>query len=229
MLVSLPGRRCAALLRRSVAIACGATLALAAVTTGSAHAYKKVGPYTLAIGWNTEPVYAGFSYRVLVIVTDSAGKPVNDLKPGDLRVQVSFGGQSTEVMGLDPNFDRETGLGTPGMYDTPIIPTVAGAYTFHVTGNVHGTVVDQSVGASAQTIDSVAEPSDYQFPAKLPSVGALSTKADQAVTRAAAAQKAADDASSSASRAMTVGILALVAGVLLGGGGTALALRRRNA
>jgi hypothetical protein len=223
------GRRRAALLRRTIAIAGGGILATTVVLPASAHAVKTVGPYTLAIGWANEPTYLGFDNAVEVIVTDSAGKPVNDLQAGALKVEVSVGSQKSGAKDLAPAFDPDTGLGTPGDYDVPLIPTVVGAYTFHVTGNVHGTAVDQTIAASDQTFAVVTEPSDDQFPVKLPSSGALSTKVDQTASRVAAAQKAAEDASSSANRALIIGIVALALGVVLGGGGMALAARRRRA
>jgi hypothetical protein len=223
------GRRRAAMLRRTIAIAGGATLATAIVLPASAHAVKTVGPYTLAIGWASEPTYVGFDNAVEVIATDSAGKPVTDLPAGALKVQVTIGSQKSDTKDLAPTFDPDTGLGTPGDYQVSLIPTVPGAYTFHVTGNVHGTAVDQTVTASDQTFAVVTEPSDDQFPVKLPSTSVLSTKLDQTATRLVAAQKAADDASSAANRAMIIGIVALALGVVLGGGGVALAARRRRA
>lgn len=223
------GRRRAALLRRTIAIAGGATLATAIVLPASAHAVKTIGPYTLAIGWANEPTYVGFANAVEVIVTDASGKPVQDLQAGALKAQVTIGSQKSDTKDLAPGFDPDTGLGTPGDYNVPLIPTVVGAYTFHITGDVHGTAVDQTITASDKTFAVVTEPSDDQFPVKLPPTAALSTKLTQTGSRVATAQKAADDASSAANRAMVIGVVALVVGVVLGGGGVALAARRRKA
>lgn len=222
------GRPRAALPRRAAALLGGAILALVAVLPASAHAVKQVGAYKLAIGWAVEPSYVGFDNAVEVIASDASGKPVGDLKPGDLKVQVSIGSEKSDSKDLAPTFDPDTGLGTPGDYQVPLIPTVVGAYTFHVTGSVHGTPVDQTVTASDQTFAVVTEPSDDQFPAKVPSSAALSTKLDATASRLAAAQQAASDASSSAGRAMLIGVVALAAGVLLGGAGLGLAARRRR-
>jgi hypothetical protein len=210
-----------------VAALLGASIATLSLLPASAHAVKTAGPYTLAIGWGTEPAYVGFDNTVEVIVTDQAGKPVDDLQPGALKVQVGLGGDRSDGMDLAPAFDPDTNTGTPGDYDTPLIPTAPGAYTFHVTGSVHGTAVDQSITASDQTFAVVVEPSDAQFPAKLPSAGAMSQQLERTASRAAAAQKAADDASGAANRALIVAIVALLAGVVLGGGASALARRRR--
>jgi hypothetical protein len=224
---STTGRRRAVLLRRCLALLGGASLAVLAVLPVSAHAVKNLGAYTLAIGWAAEPTYVGFDNAVEVIVTDAAGKPVNDLQPGALKVQVTAGGQTSDTKDLAPAFDPDTGLGTPGDYTVALIPTAPGAYTFHVTGDVHGTTVDQSIAASDQTFAVVTEPSADQFPTKLPSAAATSQLLDRTAARVAAAQRAADDASSSATRALIIGIVALVLGVGLGGGGVLLARRRR--
>jgi hypothetical protein len=222
--------------RRAAAITGGALLAALAVVPASAHAVVPIAPYTLAIGWAVEPAYVNNANAVEVLVTDSAGKAVNDLAAGDLKVQVSLASQTSSTMDLVPAFDPDTGLGTPGDYRAQLIPTVAGAYTFHVTGAVHGTKVDQTIQASDKTFAVVTEATDAQFPTKVPSNPQLSQLASQTTTRVTAAQsaaeaarKAADDASSSANRALIIGIVALVVGVVLGGGGAVLAMRRRAA
>ncbi|HEV7677050.1 MAG TPA: hypothetical protein VGQ42_00615 [Candidatus Dormibacteraeota bacterium] len=211
------------------AVVAGAALAGLAVLPASAHAVVPVAPYTLAIGWAVEPAYVGSANAVEVLVNDPAGKPVNDLAAGALKVQVSLSGQTSSTMDLVPAFDADTGLGTPGDYRAQLIPTVAGAYSFHVTGDVHGTKVDQTVVAGDKTFAVVTEPSDAQFPTKVPSISALSQLATRDAARVAAAQKAADDASSAATRALVIGTVALVAGVVLGGGAAVLGMRRRRA
>ncbi len=221
------GRR-AALLRRIAPLLGGAILAVGGnALTASAHAVTHNGPYTAAIGWAAEPAYVGFDNAVEVIVSDQAGKPVGDLQPGDLKVVVSIGSSRSQSLDLTPTFDPDTGLGTPGDYEAQLIPTVPGAYTFHVTGSVHGQAVDQSITASDQTFAVVTEPSDDQFPTKLPSTSSLSTKLDQTAARLAAAQKSASDASGSATIALVIGIVALVVGVALGAV-SLLAMRRRR-
>jgi hypothetical protein len=73
-----------------------------------------------------------------------SGKPVNDLQPGDLQVVVSTAGQQTAALPLQPSFDPDTGLGTPGEYTASLIPTQVGDYTFHLSGSIHGQAVDET-------------------------------------------------------------------------------------
>ena len=233
MLPSFSGRLAAASRTRVIRLAAAgigaATLAGLAVLPASAHAVVPLAAYQVAIGWSDEPAHVGANNNVEVIVTDAAGKGVNDLAAGALKAQVSIGGQTSDSKDLVSAFDPDTGLGTPGDYRAPLIPTVPGAYTFHITGDIHGTKVDQSITASDKTFAVVTEPSSVQFPTKLPSQNSLSQLVDRTGARVVAAQNAANDASSSANRAMVIGVIALVAGVLLGGGGVALAMRRRSA
>jgi hypothetical protein len=221
-------------------------LALVISSTASAHVVKQFGTYSVAMGWLHEPTYVGVENSVQVIVKDAAGKPVNDLQPGDLQVVVSTAGQQTAALPLQPSFDPDTGLGTPGEYTASLIPTQVGDYTFHLTGSIHGQAVDETATSSDQTFNSVTAGTDVQFPVKLPALGDLSTliqrvdgrattadtaatQAQQAATQAeqavARAQKAASQASDNANRALVVGALVGGLGVLLGLAGLIVGLR----
>jgi hypothetical protein len=190
------------------------------------------------MGWLHEPTYVGVENSVQVIVKDGAGNPVNDLQPGDLQVVVSTASQQTAAIPLQPSFDPDTGLGTPGEYTASLIPTQVGDYTFYLTGSIHGQAVDETATSSDQTFNSVTAGTDVQFPVKLPALGDLSTliqrvdgRATTANTTATQAQQTAGQASSDASRALTVGVLVGGLGVLLGLAGLIVGLRasRRRA
>jgi hypothetical protein len=184
------------------------------------------------MGWLHEPTYVGVENAVQVVVKDAGGNPVNDLAPGDLNVVVSTAGQQTAVLPLQPSFDPDTGLGTPGEYTASLIPTQVGDYTFHLTGSIHGTAVDETSTSSDQTFDSVTAGTDVQFPIKQPAIGDVSTlvgrvdgRATSAQSAAGAAQQAATNAANDASRALIVGSAVGGLGVLLGLGGLFVGLR----
>ncbi len=198
------------------------------------------------MGWLHEPTYVGVENSVQVIVKDVAGTPVNDLQPGDLQVVVSTAGQQTAALPLQPSFDPDTGLGTPGEYTASIIPTQVGDYTFHLSGSIHGQAVDETATSSDQTFNSVTAGTDVQFPLKLPALGDLSTLIGRVDGRAATAntaatqaqqaavlaqktvtqaQQAASQASDNANRALLAGILVGGLGVLLGLAGLIVGLR----
>jgi hypothetical protein len=225
---------------RAGGTAAGAALlfALVVASTASAHVVKPFGTYSVAMGWSHEPTYVGIENAVQVVVKDKDGKPVADLESGDLKVVISAAGQQTAALPLQPSYDEDTGLGTPGEYDAVLIPTQVGDYTFHLTGSIHGTAVDESVTSSDQTFDSVTTGTDDQFPVKLPALSDLSTligrvdgRATGANTAATQAQQAATTAStnatqaeSAASRASDDAGRALLVGAVVGGLGVLLGL-----
>jgi hypothetical protein len=213
--------------------AVGAALILALVisSTASAHVVNQFGTYSVAMGWLHEPTYVDVENAVQVIVKDNAGKPVNDLAAGDLKVVVSIAGQQTAALPLQPSFDPDTGLGTPGEYTASLIPTLVGDYTFHLTGSIHSQTVDETATSSDQTFNSVTAGTDVQFPVKLPAIGDLSTliqRVDGRVTTAntavTQAQQAVIKAQQEASQAADDANRALLAGVLIGGLGVLLGL-----
>ena len=219
---------------RAAGISIGAALLLSLVVSSavSAHVVKQFGTYSVAMGWLHEPTYVGVENAVQVVAKDAGGNPVNDLAPGDLNVVVSTAGQQTAALPLQPSFDPDTGLGTPGEYTASLIPTQVGDYTFHLTGSIHGTAVDETSTSSDQTFDSVTAGTDVQFPVKEPAIGDVSTlvqrvdgRATSAQSAAGAAQQAATNAANDASRALIVGSAVGGLGVLLGLAGLFVGLR----
>ena len=156
-----------------------------------AHVLKNFGPYSVALGWVHEPTYVGQLNAVQVVVKDAAGKPVTDLADGDLTVVVSAGGQDSTALPLVATYDDDTGLGTPGDYEAPLIPTIPGDYTFHLAGKIHDTAVDETATSSDLTFDSAVDETDIQFPAKVPSLTEVVTRLYRIDTRISAAASAA--------------------------------------
>jgi hypothetical protein len=150
-----------------------AAMVLLPATAALAHAERHVGPYTVAIGFGTEPAYVG--------------------------------------------------------YRGAFIPTSPGDYTFHITGAIGSTSVDESVTSSPTTFASVADPQTIQFPTKVPSSTELATKLDRQTARIqaeAAALTSANDAASSAKTFGIVGIVLGLTGIVVGGVALARARRR---
>jgi len=197
------------------------------------HVVVKAGTYSLAIGWAHEPTYVGEQNAVQVIVTTAAGRPVDDLKAGDLAVVVSTGGQQSTSLQLVPMYDADTGLGIHGDYEAALMPTAPGDYTFHVTGSVHGTTVDETETSSDSTFNSATDATGVQFPAKLPTMAEVATRLDRVDARIAAlpspaADTAASDAESAASQALLVGVAVGGAGVILAVAALLLGVRGRR-
>jgi hypothetical protein len=203
-------------LRLAGVAAVAGVLVLALAQPALGHIVVDIGTFHLAIGWVREPVYVGEQNAVEVFVTDADNKPVDDLTPDDLKVVVSNGGQQSDPLALAPSFDEDTGLGTRGDYLSPIIPTNPGDYTFHVTGSVHGSSVDQTATSSDTTFDSAVAPTVIQFPAKLPTLGDIVTRLDRQDSRAQQAASDSAAARDAADRALTIGVTVGVVGVVLG-------------
>jgi hypothetical protein len=202
--------------RLGAAIGLAFLLCSLAASAVSAHVVKTVGPYQVAIGWLKEPTYVGQQNAVQVVIHDARGDAVDDLSPDDLQVVVSSGGKESEPMSLAPTFDEDTGLGIPGDYEAPIIPTAPGDYTFHVTGTIHGTAIDETVTSSESTFESAIAPTDIEFPIAQPNLGEVATRLDRIDARVADAAAAADQAGNAASQALIAGLLLGGLGVLVG-------------
>jgi hypothetical protein len=218
-----------------------------------AHVLKDFGPYSVALGWVQEPTYVGQLNAVQVVVKDANGKAVVDIGDGDLKVVVSVRGQQSAALDLLNRYDPDTGLGVPGDYEAPLVPTAPGDYTFHLSGKIHTTTVDETATSSDATFNSVVEATDIQFPAKLPSLTEITTRLDRLDARVAAAASAppaattasappdsaamdaataasatAAQAHDSASTALLVAVVLGGLGVILGAAGLVVATRRRS-
>lgn len=243
MSASLSRVRAAGAARIMLSISAAAVAALGAITTVSAHAVQPFGGYTVAIGWINEPTYIGVPNGVQVFVWQGTGDgyvshPVSDLngdqtKP-DLQVTVSFGSTTSKALFLAPAFDSDTGRGNPAEYDAPLTPTQVGAYTFHLTGSIHGTAVDKSFTSADNTFNAAEDQSSVDFPNPQPAIGAVSTKVDQVSNRvtsvlgdAQRAASSANDAANTGNRATVLAIIALIVAVVLGGANLAMSMRRR--
>ncbi len=177
----------------------GATVALIALvlTAGiaSAHEHKTVGDYTLTVGFLNEPAIDeqpnGLDFRVAQGTGDNA-KPVEGLAT-TIKAEVKFGGQ-TMPLTLSPVFN------TPGSYKANFIPTAAGSYTFHISGTINDTPVDETFVSGPDTFSDVQDASAMQFPAKVGSVASVN--------------QTAQDAGDTADSARLFGIIGIVVGVL---------------
>jgi hypothetical protein len=205
--------------------AAGLTASIALAPPALAHEQRQVGAYQLTVGWAHEPTYTGVENAVQLFVKDAKGNPIDDLgTPPSLEVRVVFGSQTSDPLDLEPSFDPDTGLGTHGEFDAAIVPTAPGNYTFHLTGAIEGQKVDERFTSSDTTFDPVKEPTEVEFPTKPPSAGQLATSIQRLDPRI-------ERSLSRARSASTLGIVALVVGIVLGGAGlvTSLTARRRPA
>jgi hypothetical protein len=163
-----------------------------------------VGAYHFLAGWGSEPAFVGQENSIQLVLTDRAtGKPVMNL--GTLKVTAVFGAQ-TMVFALEPTFDPDTGLGTPGDYRAWLFPTEPGDYTFHFTGTIGSQKIDQRFTSGSTTFNPVQDSTTAEFPVRTPTMTELSQRVSVALPRLAT--------SSQNSRAQLFGILGMVVGAL---------------
>ncbi|HEV2438899.1 MAG TPA: hypothetical protein VGX97_02405 [bacterium] len=201
--------------RRSAVAGIGVTaLGMMILSQGAlAHEQRAAGKIQMTVGWSTEPAYTGYRNDVQLFLKDGTGKPINDVGDG-LKVQVIFGSDKTALSPLDPSYDPDTGLGTPGEYDQAIIPTRPGHYTFHFVGVVHGQRIDQSFASSEKTFNPVEDARAAEFPAKDPSQAQLAGLVERLQPRVDAARTAAQDASGGAAQARSLAVIGIVLGAI---------------
>jgi hypothetical protein len=132
--------------RLGALVAAAILIACAVAPSALAHAGGTVGDYFVEAGWRDEPPVIDQANAVEVTVTrHDDDSPIADLGSGDLTVVVSSTGSSGSPLALEPAFDRAARTGPLGTYEAELVPGVAGATTFHITGSIHGTAVDLSL------------------------------------------------------------------------------------
>ncbi len=149
-------------------IAAGALVAGNGFGTVSAHEHRTVGEYAFVVGFLNEPAIQDELNAVSVRVTipapadatpaagedEAAATPVEDL---ELTVEVILGDQKVSL-------PMEAKWGDPGHYVAYFIPTQPGDYSFHVTGEIDGTAIDETFTAGPETFSTVKAREDLEFP-----------------------------------------------------------------
>jgi hypothetical protein len=178
-----------------------------------AHEGRDVAGHRITVGWVEEPAFAGVPNAVDFRVAEPDGRGVEGLQ---MKVEVLFGDKdATQKV----SFDLEPAFGEPGSYEAALIPTRAGKFTFHISGQLDAAPFDQFFTSGENTFDDIHEPKEVQFPAKDPSAGELAELSQRLSSRAEAADRAADAANKEASNARNLaigGIGAAVIALILG-------------
>jgi hypothetical protein len=175
---------------------CGWWLLAFSPEAASAHQDFTIGSIDMAVGFGTEPAFAGEADSVQI--------------SHPMQVEVSFGNAS-KTFTVEPNFEVGE-FGTPGDFRAWFFPTQVGTYTFHVTGSVDGHKIDETATSGPKTFSDVQDPAESQFPpTNAPTNQELAAKLDRETPRLADAAAAASNAAGSAK---TLGIVGIVVGAL---------------
>ena len=193
--------------RRFAALITSFALTFLVAGTAAAHEQRTVAGYDVEVGFIDEPVAVG-QRSGLEFFVHKGDTPVEGLE-STVKAAVIKDGQTRQL-------DISAREDAPGAYESVFIPTVAGPYTFHLTGTIEGTAIDESFTSSPSGFNEVQESAALQFPVQFPSQAQL--VADTA---------AAKDASSQVTIALVLGGAGLLVGIVALG--VALAGRRRPA
>jgi hypothetical protein len=183
-------------LPRSVklSLALGALLSVLLMASVSGHEEREVGDYTFDVGFLNEPAYSG-EQNGLFLHVSQGDEPVEGLED-TLQATVSYGDQTRDLE-LSPSFSE------PGAYEAVFFPTAAGAYTFHITGQVEDLEIDEEFTSGPDTFAEVQDVTGGQFPVQLPPAADVARDAE-----------AGAGAATTATIALVAGIGGLLAGLV---------------
>ena len=208
-----------------------AAMVVLAARPAAAHEERDVDGFSFVVGFGQEPAYAGQPNSVQLLLF-RGGKPVTDL--GDsLSVTVGFG-DSTKDLSIEPFFEVGE-FGTPGDYRAWFVPTRPGTYSFHFTGTIGDTKIDETFTSGPKTFDDVQNPTGAEFPVQDPTTGELAERIDREIPRLQSsitdAKTLASSAGDDAGSAKTLGLAGIVVGALglIAGIGGIAAARRSTA
>ena len=155
--------------RRLVAILAAILLTLFTSGVAFAHEERAVGAYQIVVGFMNEPVFVGDRSGLEFFVSQN-DQPVEGLE-STIKAEVI---QGTERRDL-PVSRR---FGEAGAYQSYFFPTVAGKYTFHVTGTLpDGSAIDESFTSSEEGFGEVEEAASGQFPMQFPPISEVAAQA----------------------------------------------------
>ncbi len=134
-----------------------------------------MGPYTFVVGWIVEPSYVGQINALDLTVTETTSTKAVEGLEKTLKADLITGGGAA-VMPLT----IATRFGLPGKYQGQVIPTKVGDYTFHITGTVNTTTIDEKFESGPGRFGAIEDIAALQFPNKVPSNSDLAAKLDDA-------------------------------------------------
>ena len=144
----------------------------------AAHERRTVGPYTFVVGWIVEPAYVNQLNALDLTVTETATtKAVEGLEKTLKAELIAGGGSAIKPLTIATRF------GLPGKYQGQVVPTKVGDYTFHITGTVGTTNIDEKFESGPGRFGGIEDIAPLQFPNALPSNSDLAAKLDDANTR----------------------------------------------
>jgi hypothetical protein len=122
-----------------------------------AHEGREVGEYMIVFGWRVEPAITGYPNGPELTITHHDTEEPLEGAEATLQLEVSFGDQTMAV-------PLRAAWQEPGHYIADLIPTLPGDYTFHLTGTIGETTVDETFSSADGEFSTVEPSSDIMFP-----------------------------------------------------------------
>ena len=150
----------------------------------SAHEGRTIGDYDVAFGWRSEPALVGYLNGPELFIAPQGTDPEEGGSAMEgvdvsLQVEVSFG-PATKTLDMEP------AEGEAGHYIADLIPSRPGDYSFHLTGTIGDTQVDETFTSADGQFSSVEPASDITFPDEQPSIVELLDRIAQLEARVTA-------------------------------------------
>lgn len=141
----------------------------------SAHGDTEVGDYKIVIGFHNEPAYQGEPNGLDLFVTNkTTNDPIKGLED-TLKAELIYG-SATVPLKIEPQWGEE------GAYTAYVIPTKAGAYTWHIFGTINSTPVDVQMTSGPDAFGEVAAKNTVSFPVADPTMDEVQAQIGQART-----------------------------------------------
>lgn len=122
-----------------------------------AHEGREVGEYVIVFGWRVEPAITGYPNGPEMTISHHDTEEPLEGAETTLQLEVSFGDQ-TMIVPLRAAWQE------PGHYIADLIPALPGDYSFHLTGTIGETAVDEMFTSADGEFSSVEPSSDIMFP-----------------------------------------------------------------
>lgn len=152
-------------LRQSLAVVAVAALLIGGygLLRADAHEHRDVAnKYSFVVGFLAEPAFAGQQngLDLRISTLDPTGgvnsQPVEGAE-ATLTAEVSYGDQ-TMPLTIDTVYNE------PGSYRAIFFPTAPGDYSFHITGTLGDTPIDETFTSADGEFGAVEDPAPLQFP-----------------------------------------------------------------
>jgi hypothetical protein len=192
----------------------------------SAHEVRAVGNYQFVVGFLNEPAFAYEPSGLDLIVTffpngvpegeeaEGEGQPVEGLEETLQAEVIAGGGAATKEIPIEPAF------GDPGVYESPMIFSAPGDYSFHIFGEIEGQEIDETFVSGPETFGPMENPNEIEFPDQLAPPATTDGSSDST-------SDSSSDSSSSDDTARIIAIIGIIVGVIgIAVAGLALAARR---